>query len=184
MNNAGNISRKKFRIKYWAYVLGFVMLIYSTLYAVRPVCAFLKSTTPFSLLVNIILVAILLLIMVSFGMKIRAAKTSSYIIFGAVLFSYFYGFAIIQHPEEKIHFIEYGFLACLARQAIGIDVKGPLVYIYAFLLASFLGWVDEGIQYLLPGRYYQIEDVILNSVSAALGLLLVFVFNREKEKAA
>jgi VanZ family protein len=44
-----------------------------------------------------------------------------------------------------------------------------------------LGWGMRGIQYLLPNRYYQFQDICLNSVSAALGLILVFAVYHGKE---
>ena len=100
-----------------------------------------------------------------------------------VLLSYAYGLAAVQHPEEKIHFVEYGFLAYLVHKAIHIDVQRLPAYGYAFLLTSAFGWIDEGIQFLLPNRYYQIEDVILNALSGALGLVLVFVYQREQAGA-
>jgi VanZ family protein len=173
---------KKLRARYWLYVLGFVGLIYSTLYIVRPICTYLKAATPFSLLVNILCIVVLILLGIGIGMKIRIQKLSSYVILSMVLLVYIYGLAVLQYPEEKIHLIEYGFLAYLVIKAIRVDVSKPIAYGYAFILVSVIGWIDEGIQYLLPNRYYQIEDVILNSVSGALGLFLVFILNREQRK--
>jgi len=173
---------KSLRTRYWLYVLGLVSLIYSTLYIVRPICTFLKATTPFPLLINTLCIILMILLVSGIGIKIRITKPSSYLILSMVLLAYIYGLVILQYPEEKIHFIEYGFLAYLTFRAIRIDIDKPVAYGYTFLIVSILGWIDEGIQYLLPNRYYQIEDVILNSVSGALGLFLVFIVERERNK--
>lgn len=175
-------TSKSLRARYWLYVFGLVSLIYSTLYIVRPVCAFLKATTPFPLLINTLCVVLLIFLVIGVWVKTRITKLSSYFILGMVLFGYIYGITVIQYPEEKIHLIEYGFLAYLAVKAIRVDVQKPIAYGYAFLLVSIFGWIDEGIQYVLPNRYYQIEDVILNSISGALGLALVFIVQREQSK--
>ncbi len=175
-------TSKNLRKKYWTYVLAWVSLIYSTLYIARPICAFLKETTPFSFLVNIFVVILALSLLVGIWGNIRITKYSSYFILGIVLCSYIYGLVTIQNPEEKIHFVEYGILAYLVFQAIDVDIQKPIVYGYAFLLTALFGWMDERIQYILPNRYYQTEDVILNCISGALGLLLVFVIKREQIK--
>jgi len=169
------------RARYWLHVFGLVSLIYSTLYIVRPICTFLKVSTPFPLLINILCIVLLISLMIGFWRKIRITKLSSYFILSMVLCAYIYGLIILPYPEEKIHFIEYGFLAYLVFKAIRIDVQKPVAYGYAFILVLIVGWVDEGIQYLLPNRYYQTEDVILNSISGALGLFLVFIFEREEK---
>ncbi len=171
---------KSLRRKYWFYVWGWVACIYSTLYIVRPICTFLKETLPFSLFINILMGVLLTCLVIGLWSKARVKQTSSYVILAMVLSAYIYGFVTIPYPEEKIHFIEYGVLAFLSYKAIHLDLQKPLAYGAAFLLTSVLGWVDEGIQYLLPNRYYQIEDVILNCISGILGLLLVFIFTREE----
>lgn len=176
-------ASKNLRSKYWVYVWGWVFYIYSTLYVGRPVCTYLKETLPFSLLINALMAVLLILLVIGMVSKGHMTKPSSYFILAMVLSVYIYGLVMIQYPEEKIHFIEYGFLAYLVYKAVRLDVQEPMAYGYAFLLISALGWIDEGIQYLLPNRYYQIEDVILNSISGALGLGLVFIFKREQKNA-
>jgi len=173
---------KNLRAHYWLHVFGFLGLIYSTLYIVRPICTFLKSVTPFPLLINTLCITLLIFTAIGIRMKVRITRWSSYFLLCVVLSAYLYGLVTIQYPEEKIHFIEYGFLAYLVFKAIRLDIRKPIAYGYAFLLTSIFGWIDEGIQYCLPNRYYQMEDVVLNSVSAALGLFLVFVIEQEQKK--
>ena len=93
---------------------------------------------------------------------------------------YLYGLATIPHPEEKIHFIEYGILAYLVFRRCGsIMARGGLRR--GFDDGAGLG--DEGIQHLLPNRYYQTSDIVLNAVSGLLGLLLVYTFQRTEVNA-
>jgi len=173
-------TSKNTRRRYWSAVLGWIGIIYSTLYVVRPVCTFLKRTTPFPLLVNIFCIILLIAVVTVIWRKSRALSPSSCLILTGVLSAYIYGLATIQFPEEKIHFIEYGFLAYLVFRAVRLDRPEITAYGIVFLLVSILGWIDEGIQHLLPNRYYQIEDVVLNSVSGVLGLCLVYIYQRSK----
>lgn len=169
---------EKLRQKYWLFVFGWVFLIYSTLYVARPVCEFLKRAFPFSALVDLVSIAMLLTVVVFIWSKAKVFNLLSYALMAVILVSYINGLMTLQYPEEKIHFIEYGVLAFLVYRAIALDKHAPDAYAISFVLVTVFGWIDEGIQYLLPNRYYQVEDVILNSVSGALGLLLVYVFRK------
>lgn len=86
-------------------------------------------------------------------------------------------------PEERLHFIEYGVLAYLLHRALLMDWGRAPAYGWALVLATLIGAGDEGIQYLLPNRYFQFSDICLNSASAALGLILVFAGRQGKHNA-
>jgi hypothetical protein len=73
-------------------------------------------------------------------------------------------------PEERVHFVEYGALALLARYALACHLPPSRQYLGAWLLASIAGWCDEAIQGLLPDRVYDLRDVVVNSVAALLTL--------------
>mgnify|MGYP001590645513 CR=1 FL=1 len=162
----------------WA--LGWTLAIYITLYPVRPVCEFLKRTIPFELWINIFLAACLSGIAILFFRKYKVTDFRGYVLLLITISGYLYGLATIPHPEEKIHFIEYGILAYLVFRALRLDHGAGAAYAGALALTAALGWVDEGIQHFLPNRYYQISDVALNAVSGFLGLLLVCAFQRTR----
>ena len=92
-------------------------------------------------------------------------------------------FRFVPIPEEKIHFPEYGFLAYLLYRALKIDVSNKTAYLVSFLLCAGFGWLDEGIQFLLPNRYYETKDVILNILGGGLGLYLTFIVEKAKSLA-
>jgi len=175
------IFKKNLREKYWFYVFTWVTLLYSTLYVVRPICEFLKKVTPFNFLSDMGMILLLVILVVLFFKKVRIKKPSTYFLLLFTLMIYGYAIATIKYPEEKLHFVEYGILGFLIFRAFRLDYNALKSYLFAFILTSLFGWGDEGIQYLLPNRYYQIDDVILNSVSGALGLFTTFIYQREAE---
>ena len=170
---------KNLRKHHWGYVGAWVFLIYSTLYIVRPICDFLKKTTPFGLISNITIVLVFVVVVFLLWTKFRIKKISSYIYLALALMAYSYYLINLQYPEEKLHLIEYGILGYLVYKAMRIDIKGFLGYLSAFLLTAFLGWIDEEIQRILPNRYFQVSDVVLNAQSGALGLFIIYIFERE-----
>ncbi len=169
------------RVKYWLHVFLCVLLIYSTLSIVRPICEFLKANTPFALLANSGLIVLLGSVILYSLIKVKVRRPLTYLYLLLVTGLYVYGIVLLDIPEEKLHFVEYGFLGFLTYRAISLDVPGARAYCLAFLLTGLLGWGDEGIQEILPNRYYQFKDVILNVISGGLGLCLTYIMNREKK---
>jgi len=112
----------------------------------------------------------------------KIAKPSSIFLLIFVVLSYAYGISKIIDPAEILHFFEYGVLGFLIFKALNLDLPDLYSYIFALVLASIFGWIDEGIQNLLPNRYYSNGDVFLNSVSSALGLVFVYIFKRENDR--
>src|SRR3989344_7541905 len=170
--------KRPLRKKYWAWATGWTLAIYATLYPVRPVCEFLKKIIPFDLWVNILIFGCLSVIAGFFPRKYKMTNGFGYVLLLLAISGYAYGLVTIPYPEEKIHFIEYGILAYLIFRALQLDQGARAAYAGAFALTAALGWGDEGIQHLLPNRYYQTSDVVLNAVSGLLGLILVYVFQR------
>lgn len=77
-------------------------------------------------------------------------------------------------PVERTHLIEYAVVAVLTHEALkertdnGRRVPSP--GILAFLLTAILGWIDEGIQFLLPNRVYDIRDFGFNAMAALMAI--------------
>jgi len=90
-----------------------------------------------------------------------------------------YGLVIwpMESPEEKIHFIQYGVVALLAYASFGSYVASAI-----FVLAA--GWIDEGIQGLLPSRFYDLRDVAFNAAAGVLALLAHAVSSRATRRSS
>ncbi len=166
--------------KRWLYAFGWVALIYSTLSVVRPVCSFLRARLPFAPVVNTTLVLVFALLILILIKKFRLRLVSSYLFMAMIGAVYAYGLFALKIPEEKIHFIQYGVMAYLFYRAMQFSTGGWRLYALAFVVTALIGWGDEGIQYLLPSRYYDVRDVVVNAISGALALMIVAVVRRER----
>jgi len=168
------------KLQRWSIVLIYTLIIYSTLFVVRPVCEFLKQNIPFENVVNVALFVCLFCIIFWIKKCFAVCKSSTYLFLGFIFIIYIVGFILIEIPEEKIHFIEYGVLSVLVYWALKEVGKNWLRFLLAFIITSLIGFGDEVIQYFLPNRYYQFSDVVLNSISAGLGLSWVCIMNFDK----
>jgi hypothetical protein len=77
-------------------------------------------------------------------------------------------------PEEAVHFLEYGALSLLAFRALAHTVRDTTIYPAATLLCAIVGTVEEVLQWLTPGRVWDLADIGLNTGSGALVQLLLW----------
>jgi len=75
---------------------------------------------------------------------------------------------LMGQPEEAVHFLEYGVLGVLLYRALEDRVPDPTVYVAATLTGLLVGTVDEIIQWLVPGRFWDFRDIVLNGGAVAL----------------
>ena len=95
--------------------------------------------------------------------------------------------AIPMVAEERLHFLQYGivgglvYLALRERQRQWADSSAESrdwltrypSSLVAVLLTGLGGWLDEGIQELLPDRYYDLRDVAFNVLAGLLAVLSI-----------
>lgn len=72
------------------------------------------------------------------------------------------------NPVEALHFLQYGVLGALAFRALAHRMRDSGVYLAAAGVGSTMGIVDEGIQWLLPRRYWDLRDIAFNFFGASL----------------
>lgn len=85
----------------------------------------------------------------------------------AGLYAYF-TFKLWNVPEEAVHFVEYGVLSYFVYKALLHHVRDITIYFSAAFVVLFLGTIDEIIQWVVPDRYWDFRDVVLNGLSGAL----------------
>jgi len=75
---------------------------------------------------------------------------------------------------ERTHLPEYGVVAWLAWRAIAPALPDRVsAFVAAALLTVAIGWGDELLQRVVPGRYYDLRDVAMNALGGVLALLVI-----------
>lgn len=98
----------------------------------------------------------------------NALKASLFLIFFALGLL---GIYLVEIPEEKIHILEFAILGWLsARDLTSGNKKAGWALAIAFVFV--VGALDELFQGILPYRYFQYSDIMLNSLGAAWGVTL------------
>ena len=91
-----------------------------------------------------------------------AAVVAASAVYGALVF---YLRAI---PDEVVHIAEYGGLGLVLAWAFG--GKSPVA---AIVTASVIGLLDEWTQGATPGRYFDWRDVVVNTIAAAVPVVIL-----------
>ena len=139
----------------WFCSLAVVVAIYSTLGLAGTLAEVLREhdllPASFFFLMFLTVAAI-----VGSGLKRRPGRREVWVALGVTAV---YGMTVLRmggSPEERTHLFEYGIVAVLIYQALGEcsqngrRVRAPAAL--ALVAAALLGWLDEGIQALLPNR--------------------------------
>jgi hypothetical protein len=87
-------------------------------------------------------------------------------------------------PEEKVHFIEYGVVALLAQASAPAAWTLRRKRAAAALFVLVAGWIDEGIQAVLPNRFYDLRDVLFNTFAGLMALGVAAAVMRARRVAA
>lgn len=169
----------------WIATVLYTLLIYSTLSVVRPLTEALRERGDLRLAVGLVFVAAGLALIGALVRRRAGWREWAIIAAGAVV--YLVLLPLLERPEERLHLVQYGLLGVLlyaalgeraraAPRAIGLALRRPAPT--AVALATLLGWIDEGIQKLLPTRVYDLRDVGLNALAATLAVTLVAALAR------
>ncbi|MBI4124822.1 MAG: VanZ family protein [Deltaproteobacteria bacterium] len=156
----------------WALAAGFAFLILAAAPFALGISRWLRGQ-------NLLLVLVIALFIVFFGYllaylfyRIKGAPLrvwfflAGLFLFGGILL------ALNRTPEERVHLLEFTLLGLLLLKACRLSFQGNTPYLLALLLAMGTGWCDELWQALLPGRVYDIQDVLNNAGGGVLGVAL------------
>ena len=157
----------------WFCALAVVVAIYSTLGLAGTLAEVLRENNLMRALF-FFLMFLTVAAIVGSGLKRRPGRREVWVALGVTAV---YGMLVIRmgvSPEERTHLFEYGIVAVLIYNALSERSQNgrrvPVPALLALVVASLLGWLDEGIQALLPNRVYDNFDVFSNVLAALIGI--------------
>lgn len=150
--------------------------IYATLGTARQITNALRDAGMLraTVVVAFVLAAMVVVAFIARHPRLRTARSIGALLLCAAI----YGAVTLPmaSPEEKLHFIEYGLVALLAFAAAPMKLHRWRRYLFAAVLCAIAGWIDEGIQALLPTRYYDLRDVGFNAAAGVMALAALALF--------
>jgi hypothetical protein len=177
---------QSYRMRPTPHVRAFRFLLAITLSAVLVVSApfigyirsWIRTTFPghFGQIIGGMIAALALLAIVSAVLRIRERRALRYgaltaACAGAVWYSLAEASGI---PDvdvvQRFHFVEYGLITFLFYRAWR-PLADPAIVVLPLLAGLLVGTADEWLQWFIPNRVGEINDVLLNGVAIGCGLL-------------
>jgi VanZ family protein len=172
--------------RHWIAAAACLLLIWASIYPARAIVDFLRGRNILRLTVAIVFLAAGCGL-AAFLLRARPRwREIAALVFGGL--AYAVVLAIMNQPEERLHFLEYGALAGFteaalrARRAAMGGALGALPSLLAILITAGLGWLDEIIQYFVPVRVYDWRDVGFNAAAGALLVGLAALRRRARQR--
>ena len=91
-------------------------------------------------------------------------------------------YRLMGQPEEAIHLLEYGVLGLLLYRALVERIPDPTVYLAVIVTGVLVGTVDELIQWLVPGRFWDFRDIVLNGGAVILVQIAIWRLDKRPMK--
>lgn len=171
----------------WIMAGSCLLLIYSSLYIARPVTEWLREANLLRLAVG----AAFLVAAAWVGLALLRKRPGwrVWMALAGISLGYVLLLSRFELPEERLHFLEYGivgglvYMALLERQRAASAKSaepwgsrtGLWPAVVAVLITGAVGWIDEGIQEILPNRFYDLRDVAMNAAGGALAVLSIWI---------
>ena len=158
----------------WAVTSGYVALIYLTLGPVGSLQLWLKSlgwqtfTSSAILIVSIAMILYLIVI----RLKRRSLMDLATLAAAGGMYAYIME-AFAPYPSDRIHLVEYSILAALFYYTLKFDIQVRFVFVLSWVFTAMTGFVDEIIQSFLSTRTYDLNDMMINAMAAAVALITV-----------
>lgn len=178
----------------WARAVACVLAIYCSTPVVRPVANYLRDR---NLLRLAVATSFALAVVWIFRVLLRERLGRREVLaLGCVGLIYVVVLSRLPLPEERIHYLEYGILAGLIYSALlqrrfhQLEVSekewdeqrfrelGPALAAIGF--NALLGWVDEGIQAMIPDRHYDLRDIMMNTLAGTIAVFAMVVLRQAR----
>jgi VanZ family protein len=157
----------------WLSAAALLVLIYSTLGSARLVVDWLRERNMLRL--SVVLVLLIVAVLIARSLLRRQPGRTELAVVAFFLVAYVVMLVFMGRAEERLHLVQYGLVAAFVYRALlerrehGAG-RGPSPVIGAIVLTAAFGWLDEGIQAVLPSRVYDLRDVAFNAVAGVLAV--------------
>ncbi len=155
-----------------------VALLYASIPLVRPVQQRLLGALGSGWIIVVVLVAVAVALGAAVFLVRRSPRpTTPFDLVWLVAVAAFAAATAWQlrgRPEEAVHLLQFGVLAVLLYRALRPATPDVAILAAVVLLGALVGTVDEIIQWIVPGRIWDLRDVAVNAGACALATAVLW----------
>ena len=158
--------------------VAYLLSIYCTLGIARPIVEYLRPT---GLLLPAVIVLFTGCMPLALFWRYRIISRTRFLLRILLIICLLCAaFLIAALPEERLHFLTYGFagwLICWSLEAVpAFSRLSQKHWIFAWAIPCLLAWsaggTDELIQWWLPNRVFDVRDILFNATAGITGIAL------------
>ncbi len=150
----------------WMYVASWTLFIYLTIPLARSLQGWVYQNLGRSTFLYVVFAALLAAVILAVRILQRQAapvRASSWWWLAGVAGALAGGtWHLRANPEEAMHFIQYGVLSFLLYRAFRTRFEDSGLFVAALVAGAFLGVLDECIQWIVPRRFFDFRDMVIN----------------------
>ena len=176
-------SRRERRL--WLALVIVLVGIYATLGQAPAIVAALGERIVASAGTNLFFALLALLVVIPIFLIDKRPGRAEIAVGVGILAVYLMAWLRIGSWAERTHLFEYALVAGLVHEALlerrENGRRVPVPALLALIIAILLGCLDEGIQFLLPNRVFDLIDIAFNSLAATMiiGARWILAFVRQ-----
>jgi hypothetical protein len=155
----------------WLYVTIWSLIIFITIPFAREIVLFVIRDFGRTTFVYFVISIVTVTFIASLSyVRRQNFKTRSSLLWLSVIAIIFIGYTIHLRkiPAEAVHFLQYGILGFLLFRALAHQTHDYSIYFTAAIIGCLIGTIDETIQWLVPGRFWELRDIWLNVLAVSL----------------
>jgi len=156
----------------WLTVVLWIAVIYTSIPLVRRLVDVFAARWPAELIgYGVMVIVVIVTLAAIFGLRRRRRRlepVDALWLLAVAALSLLWARHLMGQPQETVHFLEYGVLGVLLYRALRTRIPDATVFVAAALVGLFVGTVDEIIQWLVPDRYWDYRDILLNGGASVL----------------
>ena len=176
--NTGDYSETAFFVTrrerfLWSWVAVIVLGIFTSLFVAGPIADFLHTTDSFAAAIFLLCMFLIAVTIFVEGIDVRPSGWELGIILGIIAVYTMVIFRVAA-MSERSHLIEFGVLGAVSyaafRERYSEEHTILLPALLAIILTSLIGVVDEELQRYLPGRVFDPNDILFNTLAALMSV--------------
>jgi VanZ family protein len=179
------INLNKKILSSWMWVVSYSVVIFLTVPVARNIQTVVAKYLGKSAFIYLVLAVVGLAFLYLFYfliVRLKIRSSSNFIWLFVLVGLYFYFTLKLKNsPPEAIHFLEYGLLGFFLFRALKHHIKDSSIYFTATFFCLLIGTFDEILQWITPRRFWDFQDVGLNTLSGGLFLLTIWKVLRPKK---
>lgn len=155
----------------WLYVMIFSLLVFGTVPFARETTRLISSRLGENFFMYFVVgaVTVALVSVLSYIGRRNSRIGVNFIWLWAVAIIFIgYTIRLREIPVEAVHFLEYGFLGILLYRAFSHRIHDYTIYFAVTIAGGIIGMVDETVQWITPGRYWEAGDIWINITAVSL----------------